>query len=156
MAPLVRTGGSRHTGLAAPPHRNIQYLHHLLSVTGGYIHHKDTAQELLPGYALSCCLPFSMTLDNCSPECTDTVSLCLSGHAGWSFCHLHHRCMAAATCETVIQHVIFLTLSRTDYNIVCTSKINITIGNCKMCIKNGTSCTDLTMQHKSLSLHCSS
>ena len=33
MAPLVRTGGSRHTGLAAPPHRNIQkamkmYLEH--------------------------------------------------------------------------------------------------------------------------------
>lgn len=27
MAPLVRTGGSRHTGLAAPPHRNIQYLY---------------------------------------------------------------------------------------------------------------------------------
>ena len=26
MAPLVRTGGSRHTGLAAPPHRNIQFL----------------------------------------------------------------------------------------------------------------------------------
>ena len=25
MAPLVRTGGSRHTGLAAPPHRNIHY-----------------------------------------------------------------------------------------------------------------------------------
>ena len=24
VAPLVRTGGSRHTGLAAPPHRNIQ------------------------------------------------------------------------------------------------------------------------------------
>lgn len=24
MAPSVRTGGSRHTGLAAPPHRNIQ------------------------------------------------------------------------------------------------------------------------------------
>ena len=24
MAPLVRTGGSRHTGLAALPHRNIQ------------------------------------------------------------------------------------------------------------------------------------
>ena len=24
MAPLVRTGGSRHTGLAAPPHHNIQ------------------------------------------------------------------------------------------------------------------------------------
>lgn len=26
MAPLVRTGGSRHTGLAAPPHRNIHDL----------------------------------------------------------------------------------------------------------------------------------
>ena len=26
MAPLVRTGGSRHTGLAAPPHHNIQIL----------------------------------------------------------------------------------------------------------------------------------
>lgn len=25
MAPLVRTGGSRHTGLAALPHRNIQF-----------------------------------------------------------------------------------------------------------------------------------
>ena len=25
VAPLVRTGGSRHTGLAALPHRNIQY-----------------------------------------------------------------------------------------------------------------------------------
>ena len=24
VAPLVRTGGSRHTGLAAPPHRSIQ------------------------------------------------------------------------------------------------------------------------------------
>ena len=27
MAPLVRTGGSRHTGLAAPPHRNIHFVH---------------------------------------------------------------------------------------------------------------------------------
>ena len=26
VAPLVRTGGSRHTGLAALPHRNIQNL----------------------------------------------------------------------------------------------------------------------------------
>jgi hypothetical protein len=26
VAPLVRTGGSRHTGLAALPHRNIHYL----------------------------------------------------------------------------------------------------------------------------------
>jgi len=25
MAPLVRTGGSRHTGLAALPHRNIHF-----------------------------------------------------------------------------------------------------------------------------------
>jgi len=25
VAPLVRTGGSRHTGLAALPYRNIQY-----------------------------------------------------------------------------------------------------------------------------------
>ena len=25
VAPLVRTGGSRHTGLAALPHRNIQF-----------------------------------------------------------------------------------------------------------------------------------
>ena len=27
VAPLVRTGGSRHTGLAALPYRNIQLLH---------------------------------------------------------------------------------------------------------------------------------
>ena len=27
VAPLVRTGGSRHTGLAALPYRNIQYSH---------------------------------------------------------------------------------------------------------------------------------
>lgn len=26
VAPLVRTGGSRHTGLAAPLHRNIQQI----------------------------------------------------------------------------------------------------------------------------------
>ena len=31
MAPLVRTGGSRHTGLAALPHRNIQYTPNLLT-----------------------------------------------------------------------------------------------------------------------------
>lgn len=30
MAPLVRTGGSRHTGLAALPHRNIQIKIHAL------------------------------------------------------------------------------------------------------------------------------
>ena len=27
VAPLVRTGGSRHTGLAALPYRNIQNVH---------------------------------------------------------------------------------------------------------------------------------
>ena len=31
MAPLVRTGGSRHTGLAALPHRNIHFK--ILSIT---------------------------------------------------------------------------------------------------------------------------
>ena len=30
VAPLVRTGGSRHTGLAALPHRNIQLTCHLV------------------------------------------------------------------------------------------------------------------------------
>lgn len=34
MAPLVRTGGSRHTGLAALPHRNI---HYALSLLGSEI-----------------------------------------------------------------------------------------------------------------------
>lgn len=29
VAPLVRTGGSRHTGLAALPHRNIQFTQNL-------------------------------------------------------------------------------------------------------------------------------
>ena len=35
VAPLVRTGGSRHTGLAALPHRNIEFftICHFLSVT---------------------------------------------------------------------------------------------------------------------------
>lgn len=32
MAPLVRTGGSRHTGLAALPHRNIQYIIETLEI----------------------------------------------------------------------------------------------------------------------------
>lgn len=32
VAPLVRTGGSRHTGLAALPHRNIQRLPPLAAV----------------------------------------------------------------------------------------------------------------------------
>ena len=33
VAPLVRTGGSRHTGLAALPHRNIQLV---------IVHHSQT------------------------------------------------------------------------------------------------------------------
>lgn len=33
VAPLVRTGGSRHTGLAALPYRNIQILQLLRKVT---------------------------------------------------------------------------------------------------------------------------
>ena len=40
MAPLVRTGGSRHTGLAAPPHRNI--------------HPSAATLSLRPRQALSC------------------------------------------------------------------------------------------------------
>ena len=39
VAPLVRTGGSRHTGLAAPPHRNIQ-LERILRIiynSGGFL-----------------------------------------------------------------------------------------------------------------------
>ena len=34
VAPLVRTGGSRHTGLAALPHRNIQQLEPIDESTG--------------------------------------------------------------------------------------------------------------------------
>ena len=33
MAPLVRTGGSRHTGLAAPPHRNIQVMQKKIKIS---------------------------------------------------------------------------------------------------------------------------
>ena len=36
MAPLVRTGGSRHTGLAALPHRNIQLLNEEEPIYGKY------------------------------------------------------------------------------------------------------------------------
>ena len=38
VAPLVRTGGSRHTGLAALPHRNI---------------HSDQREELEPAASIS-------------------------------------------------------------------------------------------------------
>lgn len=38
VAPLVRTGGSRHTGLAALPHRNIQRGNwHVVSACAGEI-----------------------------------------------------------------------------------------------------------------------
>ena len=40
MAPLVRTGGSRHTGLAALPHRNIQaadFIKEITSFIGGRV-----------------------------------------------------------------------------------------------------------------------
>ena len=41
MAPLVRTGGSRHTGLAALPHRNIQkYEQTIIMIT----HNRSIAQ----------------------------------------------------------------------------------------------------------------
>ena len=33
MAPLVRTGGSRHTGLAAPPHHN-NHLSYIRAISG--------------------------------------------------------------------------------------------------------------------------
>ena len=32
VAPLVRTGGSRHTGLAALPYRNIHYFHKIKNI----------------------------------------------------------------------------------------------------------------------------
>ena len=37
VAPLVRTGGSRHTGLAALPYRNIQGIVLAIAVMGGFI-----------------------------------------------------------------------------------------------------------------------
>ena len=36
MAPLVRTGGSRHTGLAALPHRNIHKIAEDISLGEGF------------------------------------------------------------------------------------------------------------------------
>lgn len=43
MAPLVQTGGSRHTGLAAPPHRNIHSLitHKLLLLSAKVVKHSN-------------------------------------------------------------------------------------------------------------------
>ena len=45
MAPLVRTGGSRHTGLAAPPHRNIQYQTSISDIQKSFIQIKCSKQE---------------------------------------------------------------------------------------------------------------
>ena len=44
VASLVRTGGSRHTGLAAPPHRNI---HHLPSTADYSSYRPEKAEEVL-------------------------------------------------------------------------------------------------------------
>ena len=43
MAPLVRTGGSRHTGLAALPHRNIHARHDRVGMT-------DSLMQDIPVY----------------------------------------------------------------------------------------------------------
>ena len=51
VAPLVRTGGSRHTGLAALPHRNIhEYFKHLLTMIPEHMEDTDRSllEELLP------------------------------------------------------------------------------------------------------------
>jgi hypothetical protein len=48
MAPLVRTGGSRHTGLAAPPHRNIQIpIKNTKEISFGVFYHNETSQKSL-------------------------------------------------------------------------------------------------------------
>ena len=47
MAPLVRTGGSRHTGLAAPPHRNIQLRKDILIKMGKYYTEKTSGRTSL-------------------------------------------------------------------------------------------------------------
>ena len=41
VAPLVRTGGSRHTGLAALPHRNIHAGNHDSADTGSIFKHEE-------------------------------------------------------------------------------------------------------------------
>ena len=47
VAPLVRTGGSRHTGLAALPYRNIHSVHHSAS----FRIRQQLQQEPVPSYA---------------------------------------------------------------------------------------------------------
>ena len=41
VAPLVRTGGSRHTGLAALPYRNIQFIQG--TPWGTFVSHNETS-----------------------------------------------------------------------------------------------------------------
>ena len=50
MAPLVRTGGSRHTGLAALPHRNI---HSGIDFTELTILRIEKGTRFVPDYELS-------------------------------------------------------------------------------------------------------
>ena len=49
MAPLVRTGGSRHTGLAAPPHRNIQNTRFVNQDSGRSVSLEHAVQQIQKG-----------------------------------------------------------------------------------------------------------
>ena len=48
MAPLVRTGGSRHTGLAALPHRNIQAADQIPAANYGHLEVPRPKQDVVP------------------------------------------------------------------------------------------------------------
>jgi len=59
VAPLVRTGGSRHTGLAAPPHRNIHITIFAIAcaITGtgsGFLDLSNVARAVCIGIAIIC------------------------------------------------------------------------------------------------------
>ena len=51
MAPLVRTGGSRHTGLAALPHRNIHPNGFLVMLASAVIAHLLLSKTVFGRYA---------------------------------------------------------------------------------------------------------
>ena len=51
MAPLVRTGGSRHTGLAAPPHRNIQFYQKITDIYATAVDYDKNSQMTREFYA---------------------------------------------------------------------------------------------------------
>ena len=57
VAPLVRTGGSRHTGLAALPHRNIQAVWHIIIPWIKLLSNKKE-QKYFEGYLNFPILPF--------------------------------------------------------------------------------------------------